>query len=159
MKNTGKALLYLGLGIGSIAYATGFVKNQKEIAEATNPLYNEMITLIEEKKESYPEKYRHEARLDFDYNGKMNKINKAIHEFMNDNDISENLNGNWKPIVRSGDQYQFPKAPVPKVFNPVKWDNEIDKSAVQKYFMDTYGKNYKKRIAHVNEVVEQKYQK
>jgi hypothetical protein len=29
------------------------VKNQKEIAEATNPLYNEMITLIEEKKESY----------------------------------------------------------------------------------------------------------
>jgi hypothetical protein len=89
----------------------------------------------------------------------MNKINKAIHEFMIDNDISENLNGNWKPIVRSGGPISIPKSTSSKVFNPVKWDNEIDKSAVQKYFMDTYGKNYKKRIAHVNEVVEQKYQK
>lgn len=157
--HTRRNIARLGAGALATVYLVGFLNNQNELSKAVNPLYEEMITLIEEKKDGYPEKSRHEAKFDFNYGGKMTKINNTIEEFMEDNDISKKLMRPWGPIVRPGDAFQFPRAPVPRAYNPLKWDNKIDTSAVQKYFMDTYGKNYKKRIAHVHEAMEKMYGK
>jgi hypothetical protein len=138
------------IGLATL-YGKGVYNNTQELSDKLTPLKEEFVAIANTKSE---------RDTNLDYDGQLKKIANVKNEFAADNHTYSRV---WNTKVNNSDNLfayiihgsdRVTKTPTPLALNPLKRkDNNVDASAIKKYFMDTYGKNYKKRIEQVHKAM------